>query len=165
MSWCPALLAALWQRAEKIMLKDLVSDVHTTSAVILRQRCFKAGDILNVFSGLWKNSSKAGLVISVFLWSYSFLIMKPIISGIALHWQLLELLFCHEGAGQPLQEVSPTALGVCRSSVPLKCWMWGRNWAGLLFYWNLTCKWKIMICIKIPQLQEHCDLWKGRKKY
>lgn len=37
------------------MLKDLVSDVHITFEVILRQWCFKTGKILNVFSGLERN--------------------------------------------------------------------------------------------------------------
>lgn len=37
------------------MLENLVSDVHTTSEVILRQRYFKAGKMLNVFSGLGIN--------------------------------------------------------------------------------------------------------------
>ena len=38
-----------------MILKDLLSDVHITSKLILRQWGFKAGKILNVFSGLWKN--------------------------------------------------------------------------------------------------------------
>lgn len=37
------------------MLENLVSDVHTTSEVILRQQYFKAGKILNVFSDLGIN--------------------------------------------------------------------------------------------------------------
>lgn len=38
-----------------MILKDLLSDVHIMSELVLRQWCFKAGKILNVFSDLWKN--------------------------------------------------------------------------------------------------------------